>query len=69
MKYYYVNVLVEVPDDEHEQWDASCDETFYMAHVHDPENGFYVTDYHQVVVWPNDVARLKTKIFTEEGGI
>ena len=68
MKYYRVNVVIEIQDEDHSGWDSSCDETFHgPGKLHLPDQGVYVTAYAGVDKSYFDM--VKHTIFDEFGGI
>mgnify|MGYP001589399933 CR=1 FL=1 len=66
MKYYMATVLIEVPDEIYNTWDAICDETFGLAHLSMNEHTT-ITDYYSVD--EGTAKEFKHKIFDEGGGI
>ena len=67
MRYYAVQLIVEIPETEYNNWDSHCDEVSVASRFHDPESGVYSVDYHQTTKMAFDVNRYN--IFNEEGGI
>lgn len=69
MKYLKVSLLVGIEDSEWKSWDSSCDMTFGIAYLHQPEKHQYVLDHSDDFITDKRVDKLKYSLFTEEGGI
>lgn len=70
MKYSRVVVMVGHGPDA-ENWDCGCDQTFSpeITGLHQPEKNQYVIGHDRGFISPEDIEKLKTATFTEEGGI
>lgn len=68
MKYYKATIMVGFSDDE--IFDSHCDLTFaFPKELHNPKRNVYLISHEEYPVHPNNVERLKTGVFTKEGGI
>ena len=57
--------MVGHPEDE--VFDCGCDQTFTIAHLHQPEKGQYVVAHDRGFIAEKDI--FKTAVFDENGGI
>ena len=68
MKYYQATVLVGFPDSD--VFDSHCDLTFALAHeLHNPSDFMWMIKHDEIQTDSAFAEKLKTQIFTKEGGI
>lgn len=68
MKYYKIEAVLSITDEEFADWGAQCDETFGLAAVLGPSDGPVIMTAHEPISLREYIQR-KNTIFTEEGGI
>lgn len=70
MKYSRITLLIgHMPEEDAEHWDCGCDQTFGLSRFHQPEKHQYLIAHDRGFVDGRIVNKLKTAVFTEEGGI
>lgn len=69
MKYYKLEILCPVREDDFEEWGCGCDMIFHgpAGTLHDPDQGINVVSCVQID--EKEFDEKKNKLFTEEGGI
>ena len=65
----YSRVVLMVGHENGEEFDCGCDQTFALYHLHTPEKHQWVIDHDRGFIADEEVEKLKTAVFTEEGGI